>query len=150
MPEQIDGQFSVSRTGCSDCAARLARRVPKLPAPREDDLSKGVLEAIDMDSYRVEKKAAIKIQLPDADAEIDRSANDWRRVAQAARDDLWPLRAEATIERAGRAVASLMDRWQGALQPIAERLGQAFGADAWAIANFSEESMDWARDTQDF
>jgi type I restriction enzyme R subunit len=45
--------------------------VPKLPAPREEDLSKGVLEAIDMDSYRVEKKAAMKIQLPDADAEIE-------------------------------------------------------------------------------
>src|SRR5262249_55592792 len=28
---------------------------PKLPAPREDDLSRGILEAIDMDSYRVEK-----------------------------------------------------------------------------------------------
>jgi type I restriction enzyme R subunit len=45
--------------------------VPKLPAPKEEDLSKGILEAIDMDSYRVEKKAAIKIQLPDADAEIE-------------------------------------------------------------------------------
>lgn len=45
--------------------------VPKLPAPVEDDLSKGVLEAIDMDSYRVEKKAAVKIQLADEDAEID-------------------------------------------------------------------------------
>jgi type I restriction enzyme R subunit len=45
--------------------------VPKLPAPVEEDLSKGILEAIDMDSYRVEKKAAVKIQLPDADAEID-------------------------------------------------------------------------------
>ena len=31
--------------------------VPKLPAPAEDDLSKGILEAIDMDSYRVEKRA---------------------------------------------------------------------------------------------
>ncbi len=30
----------------------------KLPAPQEEDLSKGILEAIDMDSYRVEKKAA--------------------------------------------------------------------------------------------
>src|SRR6185437_14869446 len=30
--------------------------IPKLPAPREDDLSKGILEAIDMDSYRVEKQ----------------------------------------------------------------------------------------------
>ncbi len=45
--------------------------VPKLPAPREDDLSRGILEAIDMDSYRVEKKASTKIQLPDQDAEIE-------------------------------------------------------------------------------
>ncbi len=45
--------------------------VPKLPAPVEEDLSKGILEAIDMDSYRVEKQAAMKIQLPDADAEIE-------------------------------------------------------------------------------
>ena len=44
--------------------------VPKLPAPVEDDLSKGILEAIDMDSYRVEKQAAQGIQLADADAEI--------------------------------------------------------------------------------
>jgi type I restriction enzyme R subunit len=45
--------------------------VPKLPAPVEEDLSKGILEAIDMDSYRLEKHAAVKIQLPDADAEIE-------------------------------------------------------------------------------
>jgi len=45
--------------------------VPKLPAPVEEDLSKGILEAIDMDSYRVEKQAAVRIQLPDADAEIE-------------------------------------------------------------------------------
>ena len=37
--------------------------IPKLPAPKEEDLSKGILEAIDMDSYRVEKKAAMKIAL---------------------------------------------------------------------------------------
>jgi type I restriction enzyme R subunit len=45
--------------------------VSKLPAPKEEDLSKGILEAIDMDSYRVEKKAAVKIQLTDSDAEIE-------------------------------------------------------------------------------
>ncbi|MGD9983452.1 MAG: type I restriction endonuclease subunit R [Porticoccaceae bacterium] len=44
---------------------------PKLPAPQEEDLAKGILETIDMDSYRVEKKAAMKIALADADAEID-------------------------------------------------------------------------------
>jgi len=45
--------------------------VPKLPAPEEDDLSKGILETIDMDSYRVEKKAAIKILLPDENRQIE-------------------------------------------------------------------------------
>ena len=45
--------------------------VPKLPAPVEEDLSKGILESIDMDSYRVEKKPAIHVQLADEDAEIE-------------------------------------------------------------------------------
>jgi type I restriction enzyme R subunit len=45
--------------------------IPKLPAPKEEDLSKGILESIDVDSYRVEKKAALKIALADADAEIE-------------------------------------------------------------------------------
>jgi type I restriction enzyme R subunit len=45
--------------------------VPKLPAPKEEDLSKGILEAIDMDSYRVEKKAVMKIALADENAEIE-------------------------------------------------------------------------------
>ncbi|WIM10533.1 type I restriction endonuclease subunit R [Enhydrobacter sp.] len=45
--------------------------IPKLPAPKEEDLSKGILETIDMDSYRAEKKTALKIQLPDQHAEIE-------------------------------------------------------------------------------
>jgi type I restriction enzyme, R subunit len=45
--------------------------IPKLPAPQEEDLSKGILEAIDMDSYRVEKQAAQRVQLADEDVEID-------------------------------------------------------------------------------
>jgi type I restriction enzyme R subunit len=44
--------------------------IPKLPAPVEEDLSKGILEAIDMESYRVEVKEALKIVLPDASAEV--------------------------------------------------------------------------------
>ncbi|MXX23852.1 MAG: type I restriction endonuclease subunit R [Caldilineaceae bacterium SB0668_bin_21] len=44
--------------------------VPKLPAPVEDDLAKGILSAIDMDSYRVEKQAVRAIRLADEDAEI--------------------------------------------------------------------------------
>ena len=45
--------------------------VPKLPAPKEEDLSKGILEAIDMDSYRVERRESMRVALPDADAEIE-------------------------------------------------------------------------------
>ncbi|RMG98462.1 MAG: type I restriction endonuclease subunit R, partial [Candidatus Dadabacteria bacterium] len=45
--------------------------VPKLPAPPDEDLARGVLDAIDMESYRVEKQAAMKIALADQDAEID-------------------------------------------------------------------------------
>ena len=94
--------------------------VPKLPAPQEEDLAKGILEAIDMDSYRVEKKAVLKIALDDQNAEIeplptesaghksqpelDRLSNilktfndqfgtlfnDTDRVAQRIRDDIAP------------------------------------------------------------
>lgn len=45
--------------------------VPKLPAPKEEDLSRGILETIDMDSYRVEKQAAMKIALADADGALE-------------------------------------------------------------------------------
>lgn len=45
--------------------------ISKLPAPVDEDLAKGILEAIDMDSYRAEKKAMIAIALPDANAEIE-------------------------------------------------------------------------------
>ena len=43
----------------------------KLPSPKEDDLSKGVLGSIDMESYRAEKRAVQKIMLGDEDKEID-------------------------------------------------------------------------------
>jgi len=45
--------------------------IPKLPAPKEEDLSKGILESIDMDSYRAEIQAVRNVSLPDGDAEID-------------------------------------------------------------------------------
>ena len=48
----------------------LNNLIRKLPAPQEEDLSRGILDVIDMDSYRVEKQAMQKILLPDEDAEI--------------------------------------------------------------------------------
>lgn len=44
--------------------------IPKLPSPRDDDLSEGILQTIDLSSYRNEAKEAIAIKLEDADAEI--------------------------------------------------------------------------------
>ena len=44
--------------------------IPKLPAPPDDDLSKGILDAIDMDSYRAEKRTMQRIVLPDEEAQI--------------------------------------------------------------------------------
>ncbi|HEX2894682.1 MAG TPA: type I restriction endonuclease [Marmoricola sp.] len=48
----------------------LDHLIPKLPAPREDDLSAGILETIDMESYRVEKLEAMKIALADDEGEL--------------------------------------------------------------------------------
>ena len=50
--------------------------VLKLPAPEDEDLARGILESIDMDSYRVEKRVAIRIQLPDEDSTIDPASTD--------------------------------------------------------------------------
>jgi type I restriction enzyme R subunit len=44
--------------------------IPKLPAPREDDLSQGILDAIDLDSYRLEAREVMSIKLEDKDAEV--------------------------------------------------------------------------------
>lgn len=44
--------------------------IPKLPAPKEEDFSRGILETIDLDSYRAEVNATRAIQLEDKDAEL--------------------------------------------------------------------------------
>lgn len=44
--------------------------IPKLPSPKEDDLSQGILDSIDLDSYRVEARDSMSLVLDNADAEI--------------------------------------------------------------------------------
>jgi type I restriction enzyme R subunit len=78
---------------------------PKLPAPMEEDLSKGLLESIDMDSYRVEKKAAMTIALADADAEIE----------------------SAPAEAGGRKSEPELDRLSNILKIFNEQFGTLFG-----------------------
>lgn len=45
--------------------------VSKLPAPVEEEWSKGILETIDMDSYRAEKQATVRVLLPDEEGTLD-------------------------------------------------------------------------------
>jgi len=68
--------LSYSNIGWERLSIFLNMLIPKLPAPKEEDLSKGILESIDMDSYRVEKKAVMKIALADEDAEIEAIPTD--------------------------------------------------------------------------
>ena len=44
--------------------------IPKLPSPRDDDLSQGILEAIDLESYRNEARESMSIKLEDSDSEV--------------------------------------------------------------------------------
>jgi type I restriction enzyme R subunit len=67
----LSSVIAYSNTGWEKLSILLNLLLPKLPAPQEEDLAKGILEAIDMDSYRVEKKAAQKMALEDKDAEIE-------------------------------------------------------------------------------
>jgi type I restriction enzyme R subunit len=45
--------------------------IPKLPSPKEEDLSNGILKAIDLDSYRAEVQQTLSLKLEDDDCEID-------------------------------------------------------------------------------
>ncbi|MDD2462863.1 MAG: type I restriction endonuclease subunit R [Desulfobulbus sp.] len=60
-----------SNAGWEKLSIFLNFLVPKLPAPKEEDLSQGILDAIDMDSYRVEKLTTRNIGLTDGDGELD-------------------------------------------------------------------------------
>lgn len=44
--------------------------IPKLPSPQEEDFSQGILDAIDLDSYRNEARDSLSIKLADEDAEV--------------------------------------------------------------------------------
>lgn len=44
--------------------------IPKLPSPRDDDFSQGILQTIDLESYRNEARESMAIKLEDADAEV--------------------------------------------------------------------------------
>lgn len=44
--------------------------IPKLPSPREEDFSQGILDSIDLESYRNEARDSLSIKLEDVDTEV--------------------------------------------------------------------------------
>ncbi len=102
--------------------------IPKLPAPKEEDLSKGILESIDMDSYRVEKKQAIRIASSDEDAEID------------------PM----PVEGGGRKPEPELDRLSNILKAFNEQFGTLFNDSDRIFARIKDEIAPLVADDQAF
>lgn len=63
--------------------------VPKLPAPVEEDLSQGILDTIDMETYRLEVKETRAIALPKEEGEVEPVPNSAR--ARVPEPELEPL-----------------------------------------------------------
>ena len=63
--------MDIRRKEWEELATFLTFLIPKLPSPEEDDLSIGIEQAVDMATYAIEKREAVRIILEDEDAEID-------------------------------------------------------------------------------
>lgn len=99
------------------------------------DRSAGLEDRVDLIRWTVEN-----FSLAREDPEIEACLNHWRVLARepvSGKD--WALQAGALAERLTRGLAGFGERFRDLLQPKAELLGQAFGADAWAVEIFSEE-----------
>ena len=63
--------MDIRRREWEELATFLTFLIPKLPSPKEDDLSIGIEQAVDLTTYAIEKQQAMRIILDDEDAEID-------------------------------------------------------------------------------
>ncbi len=72
--------------------------------------------------------------------EFSECAQHWERLASLPRfGHDWSLHAKSVLDRAGRAVSEMSDRYYELLQEKAEHLGKAFQAERWTINIFSED-----------
>ncbi len=72
--------------------------------------------------------------------EIELCLHHWRVIARAQAPEVeWALEAGALVERSTRGLSAFGERLGELLQPKADLLGQAFGAEAWTVELFSEE-----------
>jgi alpha-glucan, water dikinase len=75
-----------------------------------------------------------------SDEELNRCLHHWKRLQSAPRlGREWSLQAKAVLDRLGRLLGEVIDRFTTVLQPKAAFLGEAFHAAPWTINLFSEE-----------
>ena len=74
------------------------------------------------------------------DEELEQCRRDWEAAGSGAGDErTGALRGAAVLDRIERAVAAFGERLHRILQPRAEYLGKAFGAEEWTVELFAEE-----------
>jgi alpha-glucan,water dikinase len=77
------------------------------------------------------------------DAELLACLRHWERLLNTSSEPRlsfeWSLHAKSVVDRMSRALADWTDGLYQTLQPKAEFLGQAFGAENWTVSLFSEE-----------
>ncbi|MFW5740174.1 MAG: phosphohistidine-like domain-containing protein, partial [Myxococcota bacterium] len=76
------------------------------------------------------------------DEELALCVRQWEKLeGQADAGTLGALRTQAAVDRTARALVDHVDGVYAQLQPKAELLGRAFGADSWTVELFSEEAV---------
>lgn len=140
----LSSVITYNNAGWEKLSILLNLLLPKLPAPQEEDLAKGILEAIDMDSYRVEKKTALKIALEDKDAEIDPVPTDaGGRMAQPEID-----RLSSILKSFNDQFGTLFDDGDRIVRRIREDIAPKVAADA-AFMNAKANTPHTARIAHD-
>ena len=76
-----------------------------------------------------------------ADAELEACDRHWDRLVETIGRDRrdFALHAKAVTDRLRRWAGDEAQRWVSALQPAADRLGQALGIEPWVLDRFAEE-----------
>lgn len=100
----LDAQLSWT---AAELAIFLSFLISKLPDPVEEDLSKGVLDAVEMESYRMEQKAVQSISIAEEDAEIAPVRRTCDRWPEQNLQDAGTLhRPSGSRNRRGRQIAT--------------------------------------------
>ena len=100
----LDAQLSWT---AAELAIFLSLLIRKLPDPVEEDLSKGVLDAVEMESYRMEQKAVQSISIAEEDAEIAPVRRTCDRWPEQNLQDAGTLhRPSGSRHRRGRQIAT--------------------------------------------